>query len=158
MGTLIRRVEAGDLPRIGQLHSDIWTELYSGLLTPAIIDSFDPPTMAALWSKFMTRGPEYVQHVALVNDELAGFVGAGPGRDPGYELGRELYFIVVAPEHRRNSVGKALLKHADVDYLWVAESNRSAQAFYRKQKYFPDSVARTGSLFGVPLPELRMAR
>jgi ribosomal protein S18 acetylase RimI-like enzyme len=158
MGTLIRRVEAGDLPRIGQLHSDVWTELYSALLPPTIIDSLDPATMAALWSKFMTRGPEYVQHVALVNDEIAGFIGVGPGRDPGYELGRELYFLVVAPEHRRTSVGKALLKQADVDIIWVAESNRSAQAFYRKQKYFPDSVARTGSLFGVPLPELRMAR
>ena len=158
MGTLIRRAEAGDLTRIGQLHSDVWAELYGAVLPPAILESLEPGTMAALWSKFITRGADYVQHVALVNDQIAGFVGVGPGRDPGYELGRELYFLVVAPEHRRTSVGKALLKHADADFLWVAESNRTAQAFYRKQKYFPDSVARTGLLFGVPLPELRMAR
>ena len=158
MGILIRRAEAGDLRRLGQLHSDVWAELYGSVLAPGVLESLDASTMAALWSKFITRGEDYVQHVAVVDDRIAGCVGVGPGRDPGYELGRELYFIVVAPEHRRSAVGKALLKQADADFLWVAESNRSAQAFYRKQKYFPDSVARTGSLFGTPLPELRMAR
>ena len=158
MGTLIRRAEPDDLPRLGQLHSDIWTELYAPVLPETVLVSLDPPTMAGLWSKFLTRGPEYVQHVAVIDTEVAGFVGVGPGRDPGYELGRELYFLVVAPEHRRKGVGKALLRQADVDFLWVAESNRTAQAFYRKQKYFPDSVARTGRLFATDLPELRMAR
>ena len=158
MGILIRRAEPGDVTRLGQLHSDVWTELYTGLLPASVIDSLDPPTMASLWSKFITRGEDYPQQVAIIDGSIAGFIGVGPGRDPGYELGHELYFLVVAPEHRRKGVGKALLKHSDADYLWVAESNRSAQLFYRKQKYFPDSVARTGSLFNVPLPELRMAR
>ena len=158
MGTLIRLAEAGDLSRIRQLRSDVCRELYATVLAPSTLESLDPATVTALWSQFITRGADYVQHVALVGDEIAGFVGVGAGREPGYELGRELYFIVVAPEYRRTAVGKALLKHADVDYLWVAESNRSAQAFFRKQKYFPDSVARTGSLFGTVVPELRMAR
>ena len=114
--------------------------------------------MAELWLKFIARAEDHPQQVAIIDDTIAGFVGVGPGRDPGYELGRELYFLVVAPEHRRKGIGKALLKHADADFLWVAESNRNAQAFYRKQKFFPDSVARTGSLFNAALPELRMAR
>lgn len=158
MGVIIRRAEQSDDTRLGQLHSDVWAELYSAVLTPAILDSLDPATMAALWNKFITRGEQYVQHVAVVDDKIAGFVGVGPGREPGFELGRELYFIVVAPEHRRSRVGTALLKEADADYLWVAESNRKAQVFYRKQKFYPDSVARVGSLFGAELAEIRMAR
>ncbi len=144
--------------RLGELHSAVWSELYPDVLSPAIIESLDPATMAELWGRFVTRGEDYVQHVAWVGGEIVGFVGVGPGREPGYELGRELYFIVVAPEHRRGTVGKALLKAADADYLWVAESNRVAQAFYRKQKFFPDSIRRAGTLFGAELPEIRMAR
>ena len=144
--------------RLGELHSAVWAELYSDVLSPAVLASLDPATMTELWGRFITRGDAYVQHVAEVDGEIVGFVGVGPGREPGYELGRELYFVYVQPEHRRGSVGKALLKAADADYLWIAESNRATQAFYRKQKYFPDSVRRTGTLFGTELPEMRMAR
>jgi GNAT superfamily N-acetyltransferase len=140
------------------MHSAVWSELYPAVLSPAVLASLDPATMAELWGKFISRGDAYVQHVALVDDQIVGFVGIGPGRDPGYELGRELYFIYVAPEARRGGVGKALLKQADADFLWIAESNRNAQTFYRKQKFFPDSVRRVGSLFGAELAEIRMAR
>jgi GNAT superfamily N-acetyltransferase len=158
MAAVTRPVTPADLPRLGELHSAVWTELYQGILSPAVLASLDPTTMTELWGRFTTRGEAYQQFVAEVSGEVVGFVGVGPGREPGYELGRELYFIYVAPEHRRSSVGKALLKVADVDYLWVAEGNRAAQAFYRKQKFYPDSVARVGALFGVELPEVRMAR
>jgi GNAT superfamily N-acetyltransferase len=158
MAVKIRLVDVADLPRLGAMHAAVWTELYSKLLSPTVIASLGAGTMTELWSKFSTRGPDYIQQVAVEGDEILGFVGVGPGREAGYEFGRELYFLVVDPAHRRKGVGKALLKAADADYLWVAEQNRDAQAFYRKQKYFPDSVARVGSLFGAELPEVRMAR
>ena len=158
MAATTRRVDPSDLARLGEMHSAVWAELYSGVLSPAVLASLDPATMTELWGRFITRGDAYVQYVAELNGELVGFAGVGPGREPGYELGRELYFIYVEPQHRRSAVGKALLKAADADYLWVAESNRPTQAFYRKQKYFPDSVRRVGALFGTDLPEIRMAR
>src|SRR6187402_2278914 len=148
MKVATRQVAEADIPRLGELHSAVWAELYSAILPADVLASLDPPTMTALWARFISRGADYVQFVAEVDGEIVGFAGVGPGREPGYELGRELYFIYVAPEHRRSSIGKALLKAADVDYLWVAEGNRAAQAFYRKQKFFPDSVRRVGALFG----------
>ena len=158
MGSLIRRAAAGDTTTLGALHSAVWPELYRDVLSPDILASLDPATMAELWGRFITRGDAYVQFVAEVDGEVVGFAGVGPGRDPGYELGRELYFIYVVPEHRRGAIGKALLKQADADYLWISEANRAAQTFYRKQKFFPDSVRRVGVLFGADLPEIRMAR
>jgi ribosomal protein S18 acetylase RimI-like enzyme len=140
------------------MHSAVWGELYSAVLPPRVLATLDPSAMRGLWAKFIARGGDYVQYVAELGGEVVGFAGVGPGREPGYELGRELYFIYVIPEYRRGTIGKSLLKQADVDYLWVAESNRPAQLFYRKQKYFPDSVRRTGDLFGHELPEMRMAR
>jgi GNAT superfamily N-acetyltransferase len=158
MGLLIRRAEANDVVRLGELHSQCWSELYPALLPAAVLANLDPATMAGLWAKFISRGDGYIQWVAEVDDTLAGFVGIGPGRDPGYEGAVELYFIYVQPTSRRSGVGKRLLIQASADYLWIHESNRDSQAFYRKQKYFPDSVRRDGSLFGVVLPEIRMSR
>ena len=144
--------------RLGQLHSAVWTELYANRLSAEVLASLDPATMTQLWHKFISRGEDYVQFVAEIEGDVLGFAGVGPGREPGYELGRELYFIYVAPQYRRGSIGKALLKKTDADYLWIAENNLATQAFYRKQKYYPDSVRREGTLFGAPLPEIRMAR
>jgi len=158
MKVVTRQVAEGDIPRLGELHSAVWSELYTGVLSAEVLESLDPQTMSALWGRFITRGADYIQHVAEVDGQIVGFVGTGPGREPGYELGRELYFIYVAPEFRRSSVGKVLLRIADADYLWIAEDNRATQAFYRKQKFFPDSVRRVGALFGAELPEIRMAR
>lgn len=114
--------------------------------------------MSELWGRFVSRGENYIQYVAELDGVIVGFAGVGPGREPGYELGRELYFLYVAPEFRRLKIGKALLQIADADYLWIAEANRATQTFYRKQKFFPDSVRRVGALFGAELPEVRMAR
>jgi len=158
MKVATRQVAEADIPRLGELHSAVWSELYSGVLPADVLASLDPPTMSALWARFISRGADYIQYVAEVDGQVVGFVGVGPGREPGYELGRELYFIYVAPEFRRSSVGKVLLRIADADYLWIAEDNRATQAFYRKQKFFPDSVRRIGTLFGAELPEIRMAR
>jgi len=158
MAVVTRQVAESDIVRLGELHSAVWAELYSAILPADVLASLDPPTMTALWARFISRGADYVQFVAEVDGEIVGFAGVGPGREPGYELGRELYFLYVDPQHRRSSIGTTLLRFADADYLWVAEENRATQAFYRKQKFFPDSVRRIGSLFGAELPEIRMAR
>jgi GNAT superfamily N-acetyltransferase len=115
--------------------------------------------MAHLWSKFVTRGDDYVQYVAEVDGEIVGFVGYGPGRDPGYEDLRELYFIYVLPEYTRRGIGKQLGDAAwPASYTWLWERNRPALAFYRRLAFSPDSQRRRGSLFGTELLELRLVR
>jgi GNAT superfamily N-acetyltransferase len=155
---MIRRAELGDAPALGELHSYCWGELYSGVLPPQVLAQLTPAVMTGLWEKFITRGTEYVQWVAEVDGEVLGFVGVGPGREPGFESAKELYFLYVAPAVRREKIGSQLVDEADADYLWIWENNRDTRAFYRKKKYYPDSVAREGVLFGSPLPEVRMAR
>jgi GNAT superfamily N-acetyltransferase len=158
MTAVVRRAELADVEQLGELHSACWAELYPTVLSPDVLAQLDPDVMAGLWSKFVTRGDAYVQWVAVENDEIIGFAGTGPGREEGYEEALELYFLYVHPSFRRSGVGKMLLKISEADYLWIWELNRDARAFYRKQKFFPDSVARAGALFGAPLPEVRMAR
>lgn len=158
MAPEIRRAELGDAAALGELHAEVFLELYPRVLTETTLMELSPTAMSSLWQRFVQRGGQYMQWVAVDDGEIVGFAGTGPGREAGYEAATELYFLVVAPEARRRGVGKALLKRADADYLWVWEENRAARAFYRKQKFYPDSVAREGALFGAPLPEVRMSR
>ena len=95
--------------------------------------------------------------VAEVEGTVVGFAGIGPGREPGYEEATELYFIYVHPLARRSGIGERLLRTADPHYTWIWSSNRDAQVFYKKAKFFPDSVAREGSIFGTAIEELRFA-
>jgi GNAT superfamily N-acetyltransferase len=158
MALVVRRAEPTDVVRLGELHSACWAELYSKVLPASVLADLSPETMAGLWRRFISRGGPYIQFVAVVDDVVSGFVGIGPGRDAGYEDATELYFIYVDPAARRAGTGRRLLIQAAADYLWIHEENRATQAFYRKQKYFPDSVRRAGILFGAEFPEIRMAR
>jgi GNAT superfamily N-acetyltransferase len=154
----IRRAELGDAARVGEMHAAAFAELYSAVLPTEVRAQLDAQTMASLWQRFVSRGERYVQWVAVDRGRIVGFAGVGPGRETGYDAANELYFLVVEPAARRKGVGRALLKRADADYVWVWEQNRSAQKFYRKQRFYPDSVARDGKLFETPIPEVRMSR
>jgi len=157
MAALIRRAEPTDVETLGTLHSGCWRELYPTVLPAAVLEELSPAMMSGLWAKFVARGGAYEQYVAEVDGEVVGFAGIGPGREPGYEEAVELYFLYVHPEHRRKSIGKQLLKTVQAHYTWLWAGNRPAQAFYKKAKFYPDSVAREGSLFGAPIEEDRFS-
>jgi GNAT superfamily N-acetyltransferase len=159
MTTAIRRATPEDAERLGELHSQCWAELYTGVLPPHVIAELNPTVMADLWRRFTSRGDDYVQYVAERDGEIVGFVGFGPGRDEGFTDLREVYFVYVAPGEKRAGIGSRLLQaETDASYLWVPERNRAAQRFYRRNSFGPDSRRRVGSLFGTALPEIRMAR
>jgi len=157
--TTIRRAELNDAEQLGILHSRVWSELYERVLPADILHQLSPAAMGALWQRFVTRGGDYVQHVAVSEGEIVGFVGFGPGRDDGFAEQREVYFLYVLPEFQRSGIGSELLKaDADAAYLWIWERNRPAHRFYRRNGFGPDSRRRVGSLFGTELPEIRLAR
>ena len=157
MAAVIRRAEIQDAPRLGELHAQCWLELYPAVLPPQVLAELSAPMMTSLWEKFVNRGGAYEQYVAEVDGEIVGFVGIGPGREEGYQEAVELYFIYVAPGHRRSKIGRQLLKTVQAHYTWLWSGNREAQLFYRKAKFFPDSIARDGALFGIPIEELRFS-
>lgn len=154
---VIRRAELADAEQLGALHSGCYGELYPGVLSPEILAELSPAMMTQLWTKFVSRGEPYVQFVAEVEGTIVGFIGVGPGREPGYEEATELYFIFVHPAARRMGIGRQLLRTADPHYTWLWSSNRDAQMFYKKAKFYPDSVAREGAIFGTAIEELRFA-
>jgi len=168
MTATIRRATLSDAPALGALHSSIWGELYPKSLSPEVIAQLNPGYMEHLWTKFVTRGDAYRQWLAEVDGQIVGFVGVGPGRDRDMADATELYFMYVAPEHRKRGIGTALLDATSPTYLWVWEEFKGTRKFYSAEGFVPEIVrvtrgrgprSRVGVLFGSSYQtELKMVR
>jgi GNAT superfamily N-acetyltransferase len=168
MTVTIRRASAADAPVLGAMHSAVWAELYPKALPADVISQLNPGYMEHLWTKFVSRGDDYVQWVAERDGHIIGFVGTGPARDNDVVDQTELYFLYVIPEARGTGAGTQLLAAADADYLWVWEEFKRTRTFYVGQGFTPEIVravrgmgprSRVGHLFGSSYQtELKMIR
>ncbi len=80
--------------------------------------------------------------VAVVDERIVGYALIYPGYDPGEgSPGLHLQDLIVATEHRRHGVGRALMDAVTaaarkIDARWITwfarPSNQGARAFYRK--------------------------
>ncbi len=97
--------------------------------------------------------------VAADGDRIIGWAQASAGRDDDRPRELELEGLYVLDEFHGHGVGQALLDAAVGDrsaYLWVLEDNPRAQAFYRRNGFALDGVAKWDEQWRVR--EVRMVR
>lgn len=166
---VLREARVEDAAGLARVHVDGWRLGYAGLLPASLLDGLDADARAARWERNL-REPAHASvrtWVAVVDREVAGFVSAGAGRDPGFEEVGEIWALYVHPDRWRAGIGGVLMEHAlgelrgagfEEAFVWVLEGNQRARGFYSRWGFAEDGGTKVASKDGVPLHERRMRR
>ncbi len=156
--TIIRAARPADAAGIAAVHVAAWQETYPGIIPQAYIDRLDVKARAAHWRDAIARN-DFVQ-VAVSDNDIVGFVAAGPFRDPSREMAGEIYAIYLRARHQRKGTGRALFESAQNHLsrndlrpfgIWVLRQNPACR-FYEAMGgiVWREKIA---TLAGVDLPE-----
>lgn len=100
------------------------------------------PDDAARIAKIHVEGWRHT-YSHVLDGTVVGFAAAGPGRGDDAPADLELYAIYQQLSAHSSGTGRALLDVANgakPAFLWVAEANPRAQAFYRRNGFNPDGA------------------
>jgi ribosomal protein S18 acetylase RimI-like enzyme len=140
----LRDARVGDAASVARVYVDSWNDGFAGLLSSRAFTSGE----VERWERDLS-GP-VTWRVAEDAQEVVGFAGVGPSRDPvGPRLG-ELDTIAVAPSSWRRGVDTLLMTDAltvlrasyDVGVLWTLADYPRGDAFYRRHGWLPDGAVR----------------
>lgn len=158
----LRQATPDDAEAVVRMHTLAHEECYSHLLSPEFFRS----RVASIAERVERRRPHLdVQDPRIIaldaDGAVVGLADAGPGRDEDGPVELELYSIYTLRRTHGTGLGAALLRAAIGDspaYLWVAEGNPRALAFYLKHGFRPDGKRGQLPPEWESLPEFRMVR
>lgn len=156
----IRAAVLDDAAGIARVHHQAWRECYAHLLPAASLAGLQHGPREARWRGIITVATSDIW-VACVGTDIVGWTSAGAGRDEDGPRPRELEGIYVLASQYGSGAGQLLLDAAVGDaaaYLWIAEENPRACAFYRRNGFAPDGATAVHELAGTPVRILRMVR
>lgn len=167
-GVDVRPAALADTAAMGRIKVNGWRAAYRGLVPDGDLDAMDPHDWdlrfaAMLVDAEQTLPGTHIAYVAVVDEQVVGYVFAGPYRGSDLPDAGEVYALYVDPDCWRGGAGARLLSAAQgflaaqghpEAALWVLETNQAGQAFYRAQGWRPDG-ARAAVCEVDGLPELR---
>ncbi|WP_294180192.1 GNAT family N-acetyltransferase [uncultured Schumannella sp.] len=160
MPPLIRRATAADADGVAHVHVRSWQETYRHLVAPEQLDALQAEDRVERWREIITGSEEEVW-VATDGDEVVGWAAAS-GRDASrHPRGRELNGLYLLAAHHGTGAGAALFEAALADspaFLWIAQNNPRAAAFYRKHGFAPDGATSEYATLGTTMLIERWAR
>ncbi len=150
----VRRAVVSDAPAIASVHVRTWQDAYRGLVPDSELDALSVGARTSMWERSIPAGGVWV---GLIDDEVVGFIAVGPSREPDADF--QLYAIYVLPSAWGTSVGYELTEAAlagqqDV-IVWVFDENPRARRFYERFGFRADGVAKTETIGGAELKEIR---
>jgi L-amino acid N-acyltransferase YncA len=156
----VRPAELSDARGIAEVHVQAWQEAYSHLVPAANLAKQSVDQRALRWAEIIDDDVTDVL-VAVHGDVIIGWATASTGRDADAPRARELEGIYVLARVYGSGAGQSLLDAAVADspaYLWVADDNPRARAFYARNGFQPDGLTKIGPLAGTDILETRLVR
>jgi ribosomal protein S18 acetylase RimI-like enzyme len=154
----IRRAEPADAHGIAIVHVQGWREAYAHLVPAESLARLSVPQREQRWNELIAGSTTI--YVATTCDGIVGFAGTSVGHS-GAPADLELESLYLLASHYGSGAGQRLLDAAVADdpaWLWVAEDNPRARAFYARNRFAADGVTDTHSLAGTPVRAIRMVR
>lgn len=156
----VRAAVPDDAAAIARVHIQAWRESYAHLLPAEALAGLQQGPREAKWRTIIATGTSD-NWVACAGTDIVGWASAGAGRDDNGPRPWELKGIYVLARHYGSGAGQMLLDAAVGNggaYLWIAENNPRAFAFYRHNGFVPDGATAAHELAGTPVRILRMVR
>ena len=134
-----------DADAVARIYIESWNDGLGDLVGMRMFDS----EVIARWVRDLGAGrPRW--WVAERKDEIVGFVGVGPSRDPIQSGLGELDTIAVAPSRWRTGVGRSLMAVAldalaenfRAAILWTVAGYERGHRFYQAMGWNPDGGTR----------------
>ncbi|MBF4624584.1 GNAT family N-acetyltransferase [Clavibacter sp. VKM Ac-2872] len=158
----VRPAVPDDADGIAEVHIRTWQETYAHLLPAAYLAGLDVAARAEDWRRTLTEGSAGTPvFVALDGDRIVGFALAGPARDEDPPRPFQLYAINMVASAHGSGAGQALFDAAVGDspaYLWAADDNPRAAAFYRRNGFARDGGVERQVYQGAEMVTVRMVR
>lgn len=155
----VRPADVRDADAIAVVHVQAWREAYAHLLPAEFLAALDVDARAARWRGIIAE-PDVDVLVATIGEQVVGWASAGPGRGER-PRDRELEGIYVLAGHHGSGAGQALLDAAigtAPAFLWVADGNPRAEAFYRRNGFERDGTVKHEPIGPYGLDAVRMVR
>jgi ribosomal protein S18 acetylase RimI-like enzyme len=159
----IRVAKPCDATPISRVHVTTWREAYRGVVSQDYLDGLRDEDYDRKWHQILENVPARRRHfVAEAEQQVIGFVSAGPANDPTSESG-EVHVIYVLPHAWGTGIGGALLtealsflagRHREA-ILWVLADNVRARRFYERRGFALDGAERVEHENGTRFHEIR---
>jgi GNAT superfamily N-acetyltransferase len=163
----LRLAEPEDAIAVAGVHVRSWQAAYRKLLPDDYLDQLRPADRAEKYD-FATLDPAKPRTIVAAEQGLIhGFATTAPSRDPDLPGDGELCALYVDPESWGRGMGLALVTAARAHlfetgfrnaFLWVLAGNARAERFYRIDRWAPDGLERTDSVWGITVNEVRYRR
>jgi GNAT superfamily N-acetyltransferase len=164
---LLRPAEPEDAIAVAGVHVRSWQAAYRTLLPHDYLDQLRPQDRAKTYD-FASLDPVKPRTIVAAEEGLIhGFATTAPSREPDLKDHGELCALYVDPEQWGRGIGIALLSAARAGLvslgfrnavLWVLAGNVRAERFYQIDRWAPDGLSRTDSVWGITVDEVRYQR
>jgi ribosomal protein S18 acetylase RimI-like enzyme len=165
---LVRDATIDDAEAVALVHVRGWQWGYRGLLPGAYLDALSTERREEQWRSWLLDPGRTRTWLAETDGAAcAGFVAAGPSRDPGADDDTgEIYAIYVEEGAAGTGVAAALLDRAVARLraerfaratLWVLRDNARARRFYEKSGWRADGASQSVPREDFVMDEVRYA-
>ena len=108
----IRKANLDDSKGIADVHVESWIETYTGIIPDSYLATLSKPNRQTMWEKIISSNKDkQYTFVAIVNDEIVGFVNGGESREKEHGQEGELYAIYLLKKFQGIGVGKELFNN-----------------------------------------------